>query len=116
MCLFKHFDSLRATMSLAVYAAVRCVSARAQIRATAVLLCTCAAVCVLPGASSFAQTCPTEDPAIDRQAIGGSAAHEAGHTYGLAHSDDDPPIDPCKPSQAGPPPTLGEDAFNKHLM
>ena len=65
MCLFKHFDSLRATMSLAVYAAVRCVSARAQIRATAVLLCTCAAVCVLPGASSFAQTCPTEDPAID---------------------------------------------------
>jgi hypothetical protein len=47
------------------------------------------------------------------QAIGGTAAHEAGHTYGLAHSDDDPPNDP---SQPGPGPAPGEDAFNFHLM
>ena len=48
------------------------------------------------------------------QAIGGSAAHEAGHTYGLAHTDDDPPNDPG--GQPGPGPAPGEDAFNFHLM
>jgi hypothetical protein len=50
------------------------------------------------------------------QAIGGTAAHEAGHTYGLSHSDDDPDPDPCNPTQVGLPPTPGEDPFNKHLM
>jgi len=47
------------------------------------------------------------------QAIGGTASHEGGHTYGLAHSDDDPPTDPCQP---GPGPAPGEDAFNLHMM
>ena len=48
------------------------------------------------------------------QAIGGTAAHEGGHTYGLTHQDDDPPDDPGGQAGAGPLP--GEDAFNKHLM
>jgi hypothetical protein len=48
------------------------------------------------------------------QAIGGTASHEGGHTYGLTHEDDDPPDDPG--GQAGPGPAPGEDAFNKHLM
>ncbi len=48
------------------------------------------------------------------QAIGGTAAHEAGHTYGLSHTDDDPPGD--LGGQPGPPPLPGEDAFNRHLM
>jgi hypothetical protein len=50
------------------------------------------------------------------QAVGGTAAHEAGHTYGLSHSDDDPDPDPCNPIEVGSPPTPGEDAFNRHLM
>lgn len=52
---------------------------------------------------------------LDRwaQAIGGTAAHEAGHTYGLAHSDDDPPTDVSEP---GPAPVPGEDSFTRHLM
>ncbi len=54
------------------------------------------------------------------QAIGGTAAHEAGHTYGLAHTDDDPPPCPASPacddSQAGPTPTPGEDPYYQHLM
>jgi hypothetical protein len=54
------------------------------------------------------------------QAIGGTAAHEAGHTYGLAHTDDDPPPCPatpaCDDSQAGPTPTPGEDPYYQHLM
>jgi len=59
---------------------------------------------------------------LDRwaQAIGGTAAHEAGHTYGLAHTDDDPPPCPatpaCDDSQAGPMPTPGEDPYFQHLM
>jgi hypothetical protein len=48
------------------------------------------------------------------QAIGGTAAHEGGHTYGLAHTDDDPPNDPTGQPGLGPAP--GEDAFNRHLM
>ncbi|HEY0510593.1 MAG TPA: hypothetical protein VGH73_01730, partial [Thermoanaerobaculia bacterium] len=48
------------------------------------------------------------------QAIGGTAAHEAGHTYGLAHTDDDPPNGNCK--EFGPAPLAGEDGFKKHLM
>jgi|GEM_PF-686778 len=47
------------------------------------------------------------------QAIGGTAAHEAGHTYGLSHTDDDPNNDP---SQAGPVATPGEDPYYQHLM
>jgi len=54
------------------------------------------------------------------QAIGGTAAHEAGHTYGLEHTDDDPPPCPatpvCDDSEAGPTPTPGEDAYSRHLM
>ena len=54
------------------------------------------------------------------QAIGGTAAHEAGHTYGLAHTDDDPPPCPASPacddSQGGPTPTAGEDPYYQHLM
>jgi hypothetical protein len=37
------------------------------------------------------------------RAIGGSAAHEAGHNYGLAHSDDVTPA-------------AGEDAVTRHIM
>jgi hypothetical protein len=48
------------------------------------------------------------------QAIGGTAAHEGGHTYGLSHTDDDPPNDPTGQPGLGPAP--GEDAFNRHLM
>jgi hypothetical protein len=50
------------------------------------------------------------------QAIGGTSAHEAGHTYGLSHSDDDPQSDACDPGEDGFAPIPGEDAFNKHLM
>ncbi len=52
---------------------------------------------------------------VDRwaQAIGGSAAHEAGHGYGLAHTNDDPTTDPFEPGTA---PLLGEDSFHRHLM
>src|ERR1700681_266609 len=48
------------------------------------------------------------------QAIGGTAAHEGGHTYGLAHTDDDP--NPDFAMQPGLGITPGEDAFNRHLM
>jgi hypothetical protein len=52
---------------------------------------------------------------LDRwaQAIGGTSAHEAGHTYGLAHTDDNPPTDTGQP---GPTPLTGEDSFHRHLM
>jgi hypothetical protein len=48
------------------------------------------------------------------QAIGGTAAHEAGHTYGLTHTDDDPPTGNCDEKGTGPRP--GEDAMTRHLM
>ncbi len=48
------------------------------------------------------------------QAIGGTSAHEAGHTYGLAHTDDDPPSDVG--GQPGPGSRPGEDALTRHLM
>ena len=52
------------------------------------------------------------------QAIGGTAAHESGHTYGVVHSDDDPPMagfgSACGEFGAGP--AAGEDAVTRHLM
>jgi hypothetical protein len=48
------------------------------------------------------------------QAIGGTAAHEGGHTYGLSHSDDNPNTGSC--GDLGPAPTPGEDGFRRHLM
>lgn len=53
---------------------------------------------------------------LDRwaQAIGGTAAHEAGHTYGLAHTDDDDATGACDEFGSGPRP--GEDGFSRHLM
>jgi hypothetical protein len=48
------------------------------------------------------------------QAIGGTAAHESGHTYGLNHTDDDPGTGAC--GEFGPGPSPGEDAFTRHLM
>ena len=49
------------------------------------------------------------------QAIGGTAAHEGGHTYGFAHTDDDPPTGTsCGQNGSGPSP--GEDAYTRHLM
>ena len=48
------------------------------------------------------------------QAIGGTAAHEAGHTYGLLHTDDNPPGD--LGGQPGPAPLPGEDSYHRHLM
>jgi hypothetical protein len=52
---------------------------------------------------------------LDRwaEAIGGTAAHEAGHTYGLSHTDDNPTNSNCATGQ-GPRP--GEDGFQRHLM
>jgi hypothetical protein len=49
------------------------------------------------------------------QAIGGTAAHEAGHTYGLSHSDDNPHTNDCS-GDDGPAPLAGEDSLKKHLM
>lgn len=46
--------------------------------------------------------------------IGGTAAHEAGHTYGLAHTDDFGTLmDQCSPPDHTKP---GEDPFFRHLM
>jgi len=46
--------------------------------------------------------------------IGGTAAHEAGHTYGLAHTDDFGTLaDACSPPDHTKP---GEDAVTRHLM
>jgi hypothetical protein len=65
--------------------------------------------CSTPGALTGANA------TLDRwaQAIGGSAAHEAGHTYGLQHTDDNPPNLVAEP---GPTPLPGEDDFTRHLM
>lgn len=52
------------------------------------------------------------------QAIGGTAAHESGHTYGVIHSDDDPPMggfgSAC--GEYGLGPAAGEDVVTRHLM
>ena len=57
---------------------------------------------------------PTRRSTAGPQAIGGTAAHEAGHTYGLLHSDDNTPT-ACG-GEPGPGPTPGEDNFKRHLM
>jgi hypothetical protein len=53
---------------------------------------------------------------LDRwaQAIGGTAAHESGHTYGLVHTDEDPTTGCDGSGGAGSAP--GEDAYTRHLM
>ena len=48
------------------------------------------------------------------QAIGGTTAHESGHTYGLNHFDDNPPSGAC--GEFGPGASPGEDALTRHLM
>jgi len=52
---------------------------------------------------------------LDRwaEAIGGTAAHEGGHNYGLAHTDDNPVNSTCKSGLGERP---GEDSFDHHLM
>ncbi len=69
-----------------------------------------------PGICSSTGSLTGTNATLDRwaQAIGGTAAHEAGHTYGLAHTDDDPPTGAC--GQNGPAPTPGEDSFHRHMM
>ena len=69
-----------------------------------------------PGHCSPAGALTGANATLDRwaQAIGGTSAHEAGHTYGLAHTDDDPPSD--LGGQPGPAPLPGEDSFHRHLM
>jgi hypothetical protein len=68
-----------------------------------------------PGGGCTTGSLTGANATLDRwaQAIGGTAAHEAGHTYGLAHTDDDPPTDTSEP---GPTPLAGEDSFHRHLM
>lgn len=48
------------------------------------------------------------------QALGGTTAHESGHTYGLNHNDDNPTAGAC--GDFGPGPAPGEDAITRHLM
>jgi hypothetical protein len=52
------------------------------------------------------------------QAIGGTAAHEGGHTYGVVHNDDDPPSGGFGTAcgEYGLGPDSGEDAVTRHLM
>lgn len=71
-----------------------------------------------PGGCSTTGSLTGSNATLQRwaQAIGGTAAHEAGHNYGLSHNVDDPQVDPCRSDEAGPPPIPGEDAFNRHLM
>ncbi|HEX7183657.1 MAG TPA: hypothetical protein VF756_17620 [Thermoanaerobaculia bacterium] len=53
---------------------------------------------------------------LDRwaNAIGGTAAHEAGHSYGLSHLNDNPNPGTCVAD--GPMPLPGEDSYERHLM
>ena len=49
--------------------------------------------------------------------IGGTAAHEAGHTFGLAHNDDFTEAGPAGPCSGGTDNTKpGEDPLQHHLM
>jgi len=68
------------------------------------------------GGCSMSGSLTGANSTLDRwaQAIGGTAAHEGGHTYGLAHSDDNPNSGNC--GDLGPAPTPGEDSFSRHLM
>jgi hypothetical protein len=52
---------------------------------------------------------------LDRwaEAIGGTAAHEGGHNYGLSHTDDNPVNSTCKSGLGERP---GEDTYDHHLM
>jgi hypothetical protein len=52
---------------------------------------------------------------LDRwaEAIGGTAAHEGGHNYGLSHTDDNPVNSTCISGQGERP---GEDTYEHHLM
>jgi len=52
---------------------------------------------------------------LDRwaEAIGGTAAHEGGHNYGLSHTDDNPVNSTCISGQGERP---GEDIYEHHLM
>jgi hypothetical protein len=52
------------------------------------------------------------------QAIGGTSAHESGHTYGVVHSDDDPPMGGFDSAcgEYGLGPAAGEDSLTRHLM
>jgi hypothetical protein len=71
------------------------------------------------GCSSFGSLTGTNNT-LDRwaQAIGGTAAHEGGHTYGIVHTDDDTPMggfgNAC--GEYGLGPAAGEDALTRHLM
>lgn len=69
-----------------------------------------------PGVCSSTGALTGANSTLDRwaQAIGGTTAHESGHTYGLNHTDDDPPTGAC--GEFGPGPSPGEDAFTRHLM
>ncbi len=69
-----------------------------------------------PGVCSTTGSLTGANATLDRwsQAIGGTAAHEAGHTYGLSHTDDDPQTGAC--GQLGPAPIPGEDSFHRHTM
>jgi hypothetical protein len=71
------------------------------------------------GKSTGALAGANSDIARWAEAIGGSAAHEAGHTYGLQHTDDDPTSlnDPsmCGMNDAMDP-REGPTTFHQHLM
>jgi len=69
-----------------------------------------------PGVCSTTGSLTGANATLDRwaQAIGGTAAHEGGHTYGLSHTDDDPPTGAC--GQNGAAPLPGEDSFHRHTM
>jgi len=71
---------------------------------------------IMPNTCTMTGALTGTNATLDRwaQAIGGTAAHEGGHTFGLSHTDDDPPGD--LGGQPGPPPLPGEDSYTRHLM
>jgi hypothetical protein len=72
----------------------------------------------VPGVCSATGSLTGANATVERwaQAIGGTTAHESGHTYGLNHADDDPPTPPGQCPDPGTGPAPGEDAFSRHLM